>query len=36
MAKLTKGELEELLAAPEMGVLCTVDSNGRPEGSPTP
>jgi PPOX class probable F420-dependent enzyme len=27
-------ELSQLLAAPEIGVLCTVDARGRPEGSP--
>ncbi len=32
--KLTTTELDQLLAAPEIGVLCTVDSAGRPEGSP--
>lgn len=32
--KLTDTELSELLAAPEIGVLCTVDGKGRPEGSP--
>lgn len=32
--KLTDAELAELLAAPEIGVLCTVDAGGRPEGSP--
>lgn len=31
---LTTAELEALLAAPEIGVLCTVDAGGRPEGSP--
>lgn len=31
---LTKQELEELLAAPEVAVLATVDAEGRPEGSP--
>ncbi len=31
---LTKKELAELLAAPEVGVLCTVDAAGKPEGSP--
>lgn len=32
--KLTETELRELLEAPEIGVLCTVDAEGRPEGSP--
>ena len=32
--KLTGTELAELLAAPEIAVLCTVDPQGRPEGSP--
>lgn len=32
--KLTEAELAQLLQAPEIGVLCTVDSAGRPEGSP--
>lgn len=32
--KLAETELAELLGAPEVGVLCTVDSQGRPEGSP--
>lgn len=32
--KLTEAELRELLEAPEIGVLCTVDAAGRPEGSP--
>jgi len=32
--KLSAAELQELLASPEVGVLCTVDSEGRPEGSP--
>jgi len=32
--KLTDTELAELLTAPEIGVLCTVDAGGRPEGSP--
>jgi len=32
--KLTEAELKELLAAPEIGVLCTVDAAGHPEGSP--
>jgi len=32
--KMTDAELDELLAAPEIGVLCTVDPHGRPEGSP--
>jgi len=32
--KLTDNELAELLGAPEIGVLCTVDAAGRPEGSP--
>lgn len=32
--KLNDAELHELLQAPEIGVLCTVDSKGRPEGSP--
>ena len=31
---LTDAELARLLAAPEIGVLCTVDPKGRPEGSP--
>jgi len=31
---LTERELEELLAGAEIGVLCTVDPCGRPEGSP--
>ena len=31
---LTDAELTDLLAAPEIGVLCTVDGKGRPEGSP--
>jgi PPOX class probable F420-dependent enzyme len=33
-ATLTDSELHDLLAAPEIGVLCTVDAKGRPEGSP--
>lgn len=32
--KLTEEELKDLLEAPEIGVLCTVDPSGRPEGSP--
>jgi PPOX class probable F420-dependent enzyme len=32
--KLTDRELDEMLAAPEIGVLCTVDAHGKPEGSP--
>lgn len=32
--KLSEAELEGLLAAPEIGVLCTVDAGGKPEGSP--
>jgi PPOX class probable F420-dependent enzyme len=32
--KLSEAELEELLSTPEIGVLCTVDPEGRPEGSP--
>ena len=31
---LTEAELAQLLAAPEIAVLCTVDAKGRPEGSP--
>jgi PPOX class probable F420-dependent enzyme len=31
---LTDEELAELLSAPEVAVLATVDSAGRPEGSP--
>lgn len=31
---LTETELEQLLAEPQVGVLCTVDRKGRPEGSP--
>jgi PPOX class probable F420-dependent enzyme len=31
---LEERELLQLLAAPEIGVLCTVDAKGRPEGSP--
>jgi PPOX class probable F420-dependent enzyme len=34
VAKLDAKEIETLLAAPEMGVLATVDADGRPEGSP--
>ncbi|HYB97878.1 MAG TPA: pyridoxamine 5'-phosphate oxidase family protein [Candidatus Limnocylindrales bacterium] len=32
--KLTASELREFLSLPEIGVLCTVDAQGRPEGSP--
>lgn len=32
--KLTDAELKELLEAPEVAVLCTVDAESRPEGSP--
>jgi PPOX class probable F420-dependent enzyme len=32
--KLTESELDDLLGAPEIGVLCTVDAEGCPEGSP--
>lgn len=32
--KLNEAELRALLEAPEIGVLCTVDAEGRPEGSP--
>lgn len=32
--KLSETELAELLEGPEVGVLCTVDAQGRPEGSP--
>lgn len=32
--KLSESELAELLACPEIGVLCTVDTRGCPEGSP--
>lgn len=32
--KLSETELAELLGAPEVGVLCTVDAGGAPEGSP--
>ncbi|MFN2427368.1 MAG: pyridoxamine 5'-phosphate oxidase family protein [Candidatus Binatia bacterium] len=32
--KLDDRELSQLLAGPEIGVLCTVDAEGRPEGSP--
>lgn len=32
--KLNETELAELLGAPEVGVLCTVDADGKPEGSP--
>lgn len=31
---LTDAELTQLLATPEIGVLCTVDAKARPEGSP--
>lgn len=31
---LTEDECRSLLEAPEIGVLCTVDAGGRPEGSP--
>lgn len=31
---LTTEEIETLLATPEIGVLCTVDADGQPEGSP--
>ncbi len=34
MPKLEDHEIEALLAEPEMGVLATVDGQGRPEGSP--
>lgn len=32
--KLTETELEQLLGEPQVGVFCTVDDKGRPEGSP--
>ena len=32
--KMSESELQQLLAAPEIGVLCTVDPDGKPEGSP--
>ena len=32
--KLNGTELARLLEGPEIGVLCTVDGRGRPEGSP--
>jgi PPOX class probable F420-dependent enzyme len=32
--KINDKELAELLATPEIAVLCTVDGEGRPEGSP--
>lgn len=32
--KMTREELDRLLEAPEIGVLATVDADGRPEGSP--
>ena len=34
MASMSETEIDALLAQPEMGVLCTVDSDGRPEGTP--
>ena len=34
MARMTDSEIEELLRAPHMGVLATVDAKGRPEGTP--
>ncbi len=34
MGKLNNEELEQLLTSPEIGVLCTVDGDGAPEGSP--
>jgi PPOX class probable F420-dependent enzyme len=32
--KLSETELAQFLDAPEIGVLCTVDASGQPEGSP--
>jgi PPOX class probable F420-dependent enzyme len=34
MPRMTDDEIEALLAEPQVGVLCTVDSEQRPEGSP--
>jgi PPOX class probable F420-dependent enzyme len=34
MACMTDSEIEQLLGAPHMGVLATVDAKGRPEGTP--
>ena len=34
MGKLTRSELLELLDTAEVAVLCTVDGEGKPEGSP--
>ena len=34
MASMTDDEIEKLLAEPQVGVLCTVDAERRPEGSP--
>jgi nitroimidazol reductase NimA-like FMN-containing flavoprotein (pyridoxamine 5'-phosphate oxidase superfamily) len=34
MARMTDEEIERLLAEPQVGVLCTVDADRRPEGSP--
>ena len=34
MPGMTDDEIEKLLAEPEVGVLCTVDAQQRPEGSP--
>jgi PPOX class probable F420-dependent enzyme len=31
---MTKGEVDELLRSPVIGVLCTVDPDGQPEGTP--
>lgn len=34
MARMTEEEIAQLLAEPQVGVLCTVDEEQRPEGSP--
>jgi len=34
VARMTDSEIEQLLCAPQMGVLATVDAQGRPEGTP--